>query len=195
MVYNQQKKVIRNKISDKGFTLIEMVMVMLIITILSVSGAYLMRYLIQNSVFIPNQLNMDMAASDALDIMIEGDQQAKGLRFSRAVTNIQDYQVTFVNQNSQSVRYRLDTGTSKLYRSVNGGAETFIPYYVKSGINITGKSNKLFTYYDASEIVTVNPANVRWITMTVIARTGTGSYANWEGQSEKTSSVAVKKFQ
>ena len=195
MAYNPQKKVTGRKVSDKGFTLIEMIMVIMIITILSVSGAYLMLYLIQNSVFIPNQLNMDMAASDALDIMIEGDQQAKGLRFSRAVTNIQDYQVTFINQNNQSIRYRLDTGINKLYRSVNGGAEAFIPYYVNSGMNITGKGNKLFSYYDANETVTANPANVRWITMTMIARTGAGSYANWEGQSDKTSSVAVKKFQ
>jgi len=180
---------------NKAFTFIELLMVVAIIAVLAASGALLMRYVVQNSVYIPNKLNMDMLASDALDIMIEGDSQAKGLRTSRNITNIQDYQVAFNNQNNQSVRYRLDTAANKLYRSINGGAETLFPYYVPMGVTITDKNNKVFTYYDANEVVTNNPANVRWITMTLIAQTGSGSFANWEGQSEQTSAVAVKKFQ
>ena len=180
-----------------GFSLMEAVMVMAIVAILSVPGAYLMSYLVQNSVFIPNQLNMDMLASDALDIMIEGDSQAKGLRFSKSITNVQDYQVTFNNQDGQSIRYRLETSVdpSQLYRSIKGGPEELIPYYVTSGVSITGKNNRLFTFYDAAEGVTNNPSNVRRIEMTLIVKTGTGNYSDWEGQSEQASSIAVKKFQ
>jgi len=179
----------------KGFTFVELLMVMAIIAVLAASGALLMRYVVQNSVYIPNKINMDMLASDALDIMIEGDSQAKGLRTSRNITNIQDYQITFNNQNNQSVRYRLDTAANKFYRSINGGAEALFPYYVPAGVTVTGKSNRVFTYYDANEVITNNPVNVRWITMTLIAQTGSGSFANWEGQSEQTSAVAVKRFQ
>ena len=179
----------------KGFTLIELIMVMAIIGVLSASGAYVMIYVVKNSVFIPNQLNMNMMASDALDIMIEGDTTAKGLRFSRVITNIQDYQVTFINQNNQTVRYLFNPGTSRLSRSVDDGADSVIPYYVKPGTSLLAKNNKLFTYYDNVETVTANPANVRWVTITLIAQTGTGSYTNWEGQSEQMTSVAVNKFQ
>lgn len=180
----------------QGFTLIELIMIMAIIGILAGSGTYLMLYLVQNSVFLPNQINMNMLAAEALQIMADGDKQANGLRFSRAVSAIQNYQVTFINQDSQTIVYRLDTSANKLYRSINGGAETAIPYYANSsGINIEGKNSKLFTYYDANEVVTATPADVRWITMTLIAKTGSGSSANWQGQSEQSVSIAVKKFQ
>lgn len=179
----------------KGFTLIELIMVILIIAVISVAGSSILVYVIQNAVFIPNQLNMDMIGQEALDIMIEGDGNAKGLRFSRAITAIAVNQVDFVNQDSQAIRYRLDTGTNKLYRSIAGGGEALIPYYVVSGINITGESGALFTYYDASNVVTATPANVRRIAMTLIAKTGSGSFANWQGQSEQSSSIAVSKFQ
>lgn len=181
--------------SKSGFTLIELIMVMAIITIISVPSAFIMVYVIQNSVFIPNQLNMDMIAQEGLDVMIEGDGGAKGLRFSRAITGIAAYQIDFVNHDNQTIRYRLDTGTNKLYRSISGGAEALIPYYQTSGISITGKSGVLFTYYDSTNTVTPTAANVRRIKVTLIAKTGSGSYANWQGKSDQSSSVAIGKYQ
>ena len=181
----------------QGFTFVEALMVMLIIAILAAGGAVLLINFVQNEAFVPNQLNMDMVASQAMDIMIEGDNQAKGLRTSRRITDfsLEPYQVTFINQDNQTVRFRLVTGSDKLYRSLNGGPETLMPYYVTGGINLTGQNNRLFTYYDAGGNITTNPDSVRRIEITLIARTGSGSYTDWEGQTELTSSVAVKKFQ
>lgn len=179
----------------RGFTLIELIMVLAIIMILSVAGSFLMLYFVQNSVFIPNKLNMDMLASDALDIMIEGDGSAKGLRFSRSITTIQDNQVTFKNQDSQNISYRLDTIANTLYRSISGGPEVATPYYLTTGISIAGINNKLFTYYDTTDVQTSNPVNVRRIEINLMAKTGTGSYADWEGQSNQGSSISVKKFE
>ena len=182
----------------KGFTLIELIMVISIVAILSVSGAYLMIYLVQNSVFIPNQLNMNMLASDALDIMVEGNSQARGLRFSRIITAIDPYRVDFTDPAGQTISCRLDTVTNQLKRKIGANPETLIPYYQRSGISMTGKSGRVFTYYAGDESTITPPvgaANVRRITITLIAKTGTGAYINWEGQSEQSSSIAVKKFQ
>lgn len=181
---------------EGAFTLIELVMVITIIGVLSVSGAWLMVYFIRNSVYIPNQLNTDMAACDALKIMIEGDSKAKGLRFSRVISSIPDNnRLTFINQDAQSIRYRLDTSSNALYRSISGGPEEQIPYYSASGLSITGRGNALFTYYDANNIVTANPADVRRIDINLVAASGSGSYNDWEGESGQGSSIAVKKFQ
>lgn len=187
---------INNKLL-KGFTLIELVTVISIITILAGSGAWLMAHTIKNSVFIPNQLNMDKLANDVLDIMIEGDAQAKGLRFARVISAIAVNQVTFTNQDSIVIIYRWDTGLNKFYRKVGAAAEAIIPSYFSNttGVTLSGKSGTLFTYYDANEAVTATAANVRRIRMILIAKTGTGLYNDWQGQSEQASSVSMDRLQ
>lgn len=190
MVYNQTKiKCVR------GFTLIETIMVIAIVGVLAFSGGWLMMHFVRNSVFLSNQLNMDMLAADALNVMIEGDSQAKGLRFSRQITAIADTQLTFVNQDGQAIRFRLDTATGQLFRAVNSGAEMVMPSYLKAGMKILGKNGKLFLFYDSNEVLTVVPAQVRWISLTLIAQTGTGLLSDWEGSSEQASAVAVARFQ
>ena len=172
-------------------------MVIAIIGVLSGAGAWIMGYTVKNSVFIPNQLNMDKLANDALDIMIEGDGQAKGLRFARVISAIAVNQVTFVNQDSVTIIYRWDTGLNKLYRKIGAAAETVIPAYLSnlSGVTLSGKSGTLFTYYGANEAITATAVNVRRIRMILIAKSGTGLYNDWEGQSEQASSVSIDRLQ
>lgn len=178
-------------IIKKGFTLIELITVMAIIGILAGSGAWLMFHTIKNSVFIPNQLNMDKLADDALDIMIEGDSQAHGLRFSRVITGALANQVDFINQDSVAISYLLASGTlsRKIWPSV-----TYAPLlYYSSIANISG--TPFFTYYSSGVTETVNPTLVRRIRINLIAKTGSGTYNDWQGQSEQVSSIAVKKLQ
>jgi type II secretory pathway pseudopilin PulG len=186
----------QSRFSCRSFTLIEAIMVILIISIFAGSGAWLMANTVKNSVFIPNQMNMDKLVNDALDIMIEGDSQAKGLRFSRVISTIAANRVDFINQDGLTIYYRLDTSTSKLYRSISGAAETALPYYSSPvAITMNGKSGTLFTYYDTNEAVTAVAANVRRIRMILVAKTGTGLYNDWQGQSELASSITMDRLQ
>jgi prepilin-type N-terminal cleavage/methylation domain-containing protein len=179
----------------RGFSLIEAVMVMAVLGILSVSGASLMAGLVHNSVFIPNKLNMDMLASEAIRMMVEGDSLARGLRFSRQISGLgAGSEITFINQDGWTVSYQLNSG--KLYRSINGGPNLNLPYYSSAAaVTIEGVNGQLFRCYDVNEAVTSNPANVRRVRIDIIARTGSGAYADWQGQSQQSSAAAVKKFQ
>jgi prepilin-type N-terminal cleavage/methylation domain-containing protein len=180
----------------RGFTLIELIMAIAIIGILAGAGAWIMAYTVKNSVFIPSQLGMDKLATDALNIITEGDNQAKGLRFSRQITAVNAYRVDFIDGDGKTVYFRMDTGTNKLYRSINGTGEQAIPAYSSaSGLNLSGKSGTLFTFYDATGAVTAVAANVRRIQIILIAKSGTGLYNDLEGQSEQASSIAVNKLQ
>lgn len=182
-----------------GFTYIELVVVIVIIAAVSVTGAALMGFFIQNAIFIPRQLNVDMLTSEAMDIMIEGDQQAKGLRFSKRITAMADNQITFRNQDDNvDIIYQLDTLTSKLYRKIGPNPLELIPYYLPPGVTITGNGNVTFSYYDGND-AWINPslgdpANVRRVGISIIAKTGTGSFNELEGQTELSSSIAVKRY-
>lgn len=183
------------KQKQRAFTLVELIMVIVVIGILSASGAYLLINVVQTSAYIPSKLNTDMIATEAVDTMIEGDVQADGLRFLRSITAINNNELTFVNQNNITVRYRLDTGSHKLYRSISGGTEQLIPYYVPAGVSIEADNNQLFTYLDANEAVTNDPNNVRQIRMNLLVRTGSGNFDEWEGETELASAVMVKRYQ
>lgn len=179
----------------RAFTLIELVISITLLGVLAFAGFFVMAYLVRNSIFIPNKVNMDTLAADALNIMVEGDGQAKGLRFSRAITDSQDNTVTFINQDGHAVSYRLDTDTFKLYRSIDSGAEENLPSYSSaSGINMEGKSSKLFTYYDRDENMTTVASDVRRVEIALLARTGTGDFDDWEAQSDQSTSIKVSKF-
>ncbi|MDD5505640.1 MAG: prepilin-type N-terminal cleavage/methylation domain-containing protein [Candidatus Omnitrophica bacterium] len=181
----------------RGFSFIELIMVIAIIGVLSGAGAWIMVYTVKNSVFVPNQLNMDKLANDALGVMIEGDAQARGLRFARVISGIAVNQVTFINQDDLAIMYRWDAGTNKLYRKIGAAAEAVVPAYASglTGVTLSGKSGAIFTYYDTNEAVTATAANVRRIRMIIIAKTGTGLYNDWQGQSEQASSVTINRLQ
>lgn len=178
----------------QGFSLIELVMGIAIIAVLSVGGASIFFYLMQNTVAIPQQLNTDMLASQALDVMVEGDGAGKGLRFSRSVVSVSDNQVGFYNQDSELIRYRFDTTAGKFFRSINGGAEAPLLGYDPPGITFRGKNNRVFQYYDSNEATTANPNAVRRIALTVGAASGSGDPDQWEGTAELATAVAVNRY-
>ena len=171
-------------------------MTMAIIGVLATTAAWIMVSSVRNGVFLPNQLNMDKLADDALGTMIDGDGQAWGLRFCRNITNANATRLDFKNQDNVPVYYRFDNATNKLYRSINGGAEQFLPPYVPAaGVTFSGVSGAVFTYYDAGENPTNTPANVRRVKIALTVKSGTGLFADWQGQSEQASSVAVDRLQ
>ena len=182
---------------SKGFTLIEIVMVVLIISVLSMAGYHLMQFTVQHAFFLPNQVQADLVVAEALETLVEGESPTvHGLRFCKAVTAIAANQVNVTDQNDVALQFRLDTGTGRLYRKIGAAVETVVPYYMPSNISFSGSGGSLFTYYDASdpEVVTADPALVRRIEIDLIAQQGAGSVDRFEGRSAQSTSVKVNKY-
>jgi type II secretory pathway pseudopilin PulG len=175
-----------------AFTFIESVMVILVVGIIAAAGAWLLMYVTQNTIFIPNQLATDMLAHDVLQNIIEGDRATRGLRFSRNITTSLGNTLVFTNLDNQTINYTVSG--NKLYRRINAGAPEFIPYYQTGAIRVTGRNGTLFTYYDGNDTATTIPANVRRVRIDVSVITGTGSYADWQGAANQSSSVTVEKM-
>ena len=173
----------------KGFTLIELVMIILIAGLLTVGGLHIFMFVVRNSFYLPNQVQANLVAADALEIIVEGDSQAKGLRFCKAVTTAAANQIVVTNQDGQTITYNLSSGI--LYRTIAPGAATQIPYFMASNMTLAGVGGSLFTYYDSSDAVTAAPANVRRINIDLIAQNGTGSSDKYEGTSQQDTSVKV----
>jgi type II secretory pathway pseudopilin PulG len=181
--------------NGKGFTLIEIVMIVLITALLAVAGIDLMRFTIQNSFYLPNQAQANLVAADALEILVEGDSQAKGLRFCAAVTTAGANQIVVTNQDGLTITYSLSGGI--LSRTIAPGTAAQIPYYMASNMTLAGVGGSLFTYYDASDTLLTQPvtaANVRRINIDLIAQNGTGSSDKYQGMSQQSSSVKVNKY-
>ncbi|MDD5226002.1 MAG: prepilin-type N-terminal cleavage/methylation domain-containing protein, partial [Candidatus Omnitrophica bacterium] len=118
----------------RGFTLIELVMVILITSVLALAGVHIMKLTIRNSFYLPNQVQADLVAAEALEIIVEGDSQAKGLRFCKAVSIATATQIEVTNQgvltnlDSQTITYDLTGGI--LSRKIDTGTATKIPYFM-----------------------------------------------------------------
>ncbi len=181
--------------NKSGYTLIELVMVILIVGVIAAVGASLLVFTIQHAMYTPNRMNVTMIAEDAINEIIDGDNLAKGLRFSREITAVSPTSITFVDQDGKIVIFALSS--NKIIRSINAAADTTFLYYAASSsiIMAAGSSGALFSYYDSAGNVTATAANVRRVEINLKVYTGSGSFAQWQAQAERTSSIRVPKFQ
>ncbi len=180
--------------SPAGFTLIEIIMTVLIISLLTVGAAYLMPQVLKNTFYLPNQVQADMVAASALEIMAEGDKAAFGLRFSQNITTAGPNTLAFTDQKGVAMQFRLDTGTGMLYRQIGAGTEALIPYFMPTDMKFAGGGGSLFTYYDAANVSTGVVANIRRVDINLIAQVGTGSFDKMEGMSQQNTSIKVNKY-
>ncbi|MDD5431718.1 MAG: hypothetical protein PHO70_01855 [Candidatus Omnitrophica bacterium] len=181
---------------NKGFSTIELVVIISIIGIIAAVTTSIIISSLQGLVYTPNNLNMDMLVQDALDKIVDGDNLAGGLRFCKNITAFSPNSITFTDQNSKTVIITLDTGTNKLTRTINAVADnTFLYYQGSSTIKITtGRNGALFLYYNSSEGTPVSASAIRRIAINLIAYTGSGTFVNWQGKAEYTTSVWTPRF-
>jgi len=183
-------------INKKGFSLVEMAMVITILAIVFAVSSSMVIFVVQDLIYSSNVLNMDMLANAALDEISYGDNLAGGLAFSQQITASAVNSVTFTDQSGRTVIITLNTGTNKITRTINAVADNnFLYYGARSGINfVVGKNGQMFTYYDSTDTTTATAANVRRVEINFIVRSGAGNFTNWQGSVERSSSVSTPKF-
>lgn len=174
-----------------AFTIIELITTIVVISTIAVVTSGIIIFFMRNTIFLPNQMNVQQIADAAMDIMIEGD-DAKGLRFANRITALSANSVQFKNADNQNIRLEWLDGVIK--RSIDGGAEEPIPYYATGNITVSGEDNILFRFFDKDENATDTPALVRRIEIKMIAMSGTGSIDDWEGKVALASSVKLYRF-
>ncbi|MFC1806983.1 type II secretion system protein [Candidatus Omnitrophota bacterium] len=185
---------------NRSFTLIEAIMTITIIGVLAVSAGSFFIPMMNMLFYLPSQISVAQMSHHLVDIIMEGDNQAGGLRYAISITSADEDEIEFVTQDNDTVVYRWDSGDERLYRNINGAGETLAPYTYYGDIIAKGSSSdsQIFRYYDSSASVisapVATPDNIESIRIGVLIQSGTGNLSDNEGSMEILTGVDIKQY-
>ena len=199
---------VRNK---KGATLVELMIIVVVVAIIGATIGGTVIFFVQMFMFSPRQLNTQNIAIEITNIIIEGDQNIRGVRCATEVLDASAVQFSYTygypaEDDQLSVRFRYDAADDYIYRSTstNGGSswssEEVIPYYIQSTIDVDGKdvSSVIFTYKKANDAAWVSGidalSDIRRVVVSLNVKSQTGVFQDFQGSSDMTSSAEIKNF-
>lgn len=136
-----------------GFTLIELVAVIIVVGIVAVVGANIMREAVSAYLGGKDVVQADSQAKLAIERMMR---EIKDVRTPADLTTITATTLTFVDINGNTISYVWTAGTQILTRSLNAGTAQPLADNV---------SSLAFSYLDRTPAVTAVAANVYYITV------------------------------
>jgi len=201
-----------------GFTLVEVVLVLVLVGLLAVATPPLMLRGVNTMVFLPRSTLVNRTATDALQQIVEGGFSTlsgqpiiRGVRFAvrRSSTQpalwlAQPNQLGFLTSDNESVLIRWDPATETIRRSITPasctptlGTEEVLPYHaaVESVRILT--TGALFRYYNQAGVEIVAPLCppgnvVRRVDIAFTTQTGSGLFTEGNATEPVTSSVAIR---
>jgi prepilin-type N-terminal cleavage/methylation domain-containing protein len=152
------------RIETKGFTIVELTIVIAVVAILASAFVALFAPQINMYFYYPQSSRVNAAAADLLQVILEGDEKAKGLRYTGPPCAIgggggggstittastagntstltynyvdSDYCGTGAAQISHTVTLVYDRSIGTVTRAIDGGSAVNIPYYVGTSSDI-----------------------------------------------------------
>jgi len=188
---------IKNK---KAATLIEVTIVILIVGIIGSMTVAFFIPMTQLIFYLPSQLMADQTAEELLYILIEGDSNAKGLRYVKSITSADEDDITFVNWDDDTIRYRWDATEERIYRNINSAGENLIPYSYHKTMIVKGLSSdsEIFQYYNSAAVKLSVPVgtvtSVEAIRMNLTIQDGTGNIKVNEGRINIKAGIDIKTY-
>ena len=196
----------------KAVTLVELVILTLLVGVVGATFAGGVIFFVQLFVYSPHQLDVQKISQGITFEIVEGNQDARGIRYTRSIIDATAIQFSYTygyptSDDQLSIRFRWDETTKHIYKSTStdGGsiwsAETVIPYHMPASITIDGKNalSVIFTYKKDNDVDWTSGidalTNIRRVIISFNIKTGTGEFVNFQGATEITSSVEIKKFQ
>lgn len=195
---------------DRGFTLIEFVMIIVIASILATAFVSLMIPQVNLFFFLPQRIRIQSTAADVLDILLDGDNNARGLRYASPTTT--SNAITAANANSLTYTYRgtdlvnhtivltYNSANHTVTRQIDGGSVQTIPYYAtaSSSILIDPAETNFFRYYDVSgtefsPLVATLP-NIYRVDVPIKVSSGSGKVTESEGNVRMKSGTEIKHY-
>jgi len=200
---------IKNK---KSVTLIELVILIVLVAIIGATIAGTIIFFVQLFLYSPRQLDTQKIGQELLYTMIEGNEDARGIRYARSIIDasavrfsyIYGYPVSPLDE-EPAVRFKWNDADSHIYQrtSTDGGSSwtplTEIPYYISDTVTIDGRQTPsvIFTYKEADDTDwdSGDVDDIRRVIIDITIKTGTGEFSAMEGSTSFTSSVEIKSFE
>ena len=186
---------------NRGATLIELIVTLVVIAVLSAVTAGIVVTLMQLFVYLPSEMNARQISHDIAEQIMEGEPGKRGARYAISITTATNTQIAYTvgypsTRDQYTMTFTYNTGTDKVNMQVGSGSTTVVPYYASSNITVSCPADKFFTYYKADKSAW-NPATetdttlIRRVEITYTVATGSGV-----GQSSftTTSGTDVKQY-
>jgi len=187
----------------EGFTLIELVTTLVIISILAVVTAGIIVTLMQLFVYMPRDIKARMIAEEISDRILEGGPDARGLGYAVAINTAQADTLTYTvgypaGADQYAVTFAYNIGTDKVYMQVGSGGSSVIPPDAAGDISVTCPSNVFFKYYkDDGSAWTAGGSdtyNIARVEMTYTVATGSGLFSQAQGSFSTTIGTDVRQY-
>ena len=142
----------------RGYTLIEMILVMIILVI--IMGVIGLTLRAGTNSYSTSQPLVEMSSEAVFAV----ENVTRELQSALSLITIGANNITFINYLGQTVVVNLSSGN--VNRSNDGGSTSYLLAANVSALN--------FVYYDGTLAVTATPANVRYVTMQITIQTVNG---------------------